>query len=245
MTPSQARLPQQLIMSRRESIAVDAGFQTTVLPISAGALGRLPAMEVKLKGETAKTNPSSGRYSIGSRRPGDDCGCSRTPRREVHVEAEEVAELAGGVDFGLMRGLGLAEHGGRVDRSRQGPAQQVGGPQEYGRAILPGRAGPLRPGPRRRLDRVRHVRLAALVDGAEDVAVVVRHHGREGGAGAGAPRPRSASGSRPSPTPSRRGGGAATPAPGCPAHRSARARCGRRGWLHGWHLTQTRPDCCG
>ncbi len=32
---------------------VDAGFQTTVLPMSAGAVGRLPAMEVKLNGVTA------------------------------------------------------------------------------------------------------------------------------------------------------------------------------------------------
>ena len=39
------------------------GLKTTVLPISAGAVGRLPAIEVKLKGETTKTKPSSGRYS--------------------------------------------------------------------------------------------------------------------------------------------------------------------------------------
>ena len=41
----------------------DAGFHTTVLPISAGAVGRLPAMLVKLNGVTAKTKPSSGRCS--------------------------------------------------------------------------------------------------------------------------------------------------------------------------------------
>ena len=43
--------------------ADEAGFQSTVLPISAGAVGRLPAMEAKLKGVTAKTKPSSARYS--------------------------------------------------------------------------------------------------------------------------------------------------------------------------------------
>ncbi len=32
---------------------VGAGFQTTVLPISAGAVGRLPAIAVKLKGVMA------------------------------------------------------------------------------------------------------------------------------------------------------------------------------------------------
>ena len=36
-----------------ESIAVDAGFQSTVLPIIAGAPARLPPMAVKLNGETA------------------------------------------------------------------------------------------------------------------------------------------------------------------------------------------------
>ena len=34
-------------------MALEAGFQTTVLPMSAGAVGRLPAIEVKLKGVTA------------------------------------------------------------------------------------------------------------------------------------------------------------------------------------------------
>src|SRR5437867_7288056 len=41
--------------------AVDAGFHSTVLPMIAGAVGRLPPIEVKLNGVTAKTNPSSGR----------------------------------------------------------------------------------------------------------------------------------------------------------------------------------------
>ena len=40
-----------------------AGFHTATLPIRAGALGRLPAMLVKLKGVSANTKPSSGRYS--------------------------------------------------------------------------------------------------------------------------------------------------------------------------------------
>src|SRR5262249_5027039 len=36
-----------------ESIALDAGFQITVLPMSAGAVGRLPPIDVKLNGVTA------------------------------------------------------------------------------------------------------------------------------------------------------------------------------------------------
>src|SRR5215211_7150725 len=55
-----------------EYIAVVAGFQTTVLPISAGLPGRLPAIAVKLNGVTANTNPSSGRYSIRFHTPGED-----------------------------------------------------------------------------------------------------------------------------------------------------------------------------
>ncbi len=37
------------------------GFQTTVLPMIAGAVGRFAATEVKLNGVTARTKPSSGR----------------------------------------------------------------------------------------------------------------------------------------------------------------------------------------
>ncbi len=56
--------------------AVEAGFQTTVLPISATEVGRLPAIEVKLNGVTAKTKPSSGRYSRRFHTPGEEIGCS-------------------------------------------------------------------------------------------------------------------------------------------------------------------------
>ena len=62
-------------------MAVDAGFSTTVLPIRAGAVDRLPAMAVKLKGATANTKPSSPRYSSRFQTPGDDVGCSSRIRR--------------------------------------------------------------------------------------------------------------------------------------------------------------------
>ena len=55
---------------------VGDGFQTTVLPISAGAVGRLPAIAVKLNGVIASTKPSSGRWSIRFQTPGDEIGCS-------------------------------------------------------------------------------------------------------------------------------------------------------------------------
>src|SRR6266567_695204 len=60
---------------------VGDGFHTTVLPSSAGADGRLPAIEVKLNGVIASTKPSSGRYSIRFHEPGEDEGCSASSRR--------------------------------------------------------------------------------------------------------------------------------------------------------------------
>src|SRR5882672_6518705 len=59
-----------------EYAAVDAGFHTTVFPIRAALPGRFPPIAVKLNGVTAKTNPSSGRYSILFQLPGEDIGCS-------------------------------------------------------------------------------------------------------------------------------------------------------------------------
>ena len=54
---------------------VEAGFHTTVFPISAGLVGRLPAIDVKLNGVTAKTNPSRARYSTTFHIPCALCGC--------------------------------------------------------------------------------------------------------------------------------------------------------------------------
>ena len=41
------------IVQYADSVCVGLGFQTTVLPMSAGAVGRLPAMAVKLNGVMA------------------------------------------------------------------------------------------------------------------------------------------------------------------------------------------------
>ena len=54
------------------SCCVTDGFHTTVLPISAGAVGRLPAMAVKLNGVIATTKPSSGRWSNRFHTPGEE-----------------------------------------------------------------------------------------------------------------------------------------------------------------------------
>ena len=51
------------IVYQADSACVEAGFQTTVFPISAGEVVRFAPMAVKLNGLTAKTKPSSARYS--------------------------------------------------------------------------------------------------------------------------------------------------------------------------------------
>src|SRR5207245_1127751 len=64
MTPggSPASLKSSIRKCVTRSVCV-AGLKTTVLPISAAAVGRLAAIDVKLNGLTAKTKPSRGRYS--------------------------------------------------------------------------------------------------------------------------------------------------------------------------------------
>src|SRR6478752_4346783 len=64
------------IVIHAESAWVEAGFQTTVLPIIAGDVVRLAPIAVKLKGLIANTKPSSARYSIRFQTPGDETGCS-------------------------------------------------------------------------------------------------------------------------------------------------------------------------
>src|SRR3954453_5465001 len=64
------------IVIQAESAWVEAGFQTTVLPIIAGEVVRLAPIAVKLNGLIAKTNPSSARYSIRFQTPADETGCS-------------------------------------------------------------------------------------------------------------------------------------------------------------------------
>ena len=56
---------------------VVAHFQTTVFPQRAAEVGRLPPIAVKLNGVTARTNPSSGRYSTRLCMPGPLIGCCR------------------------------------------------------------------------------------------------------------------------------------------------------------------------
>ena len=105
-------------------------------------------MDVKLNGVTAKTKPSSGRYSSWFHIA---CGRERLLGvellRVVRVEAPEVDQLAGRVDLGLEDRLRLAEHGGGVERGAPGGGEQLGGlagrrPRDPPRASATTRAAP-------------------------------------------------------------------------------------------------------
>ena len=98
------------------------------------------------------------------------------PRHELDVEAVEVDHLAGGVDLRLVRRLRLAEHRGGVQRRAPRAGEQLRGPEEDGRSLLPRQARPVLPGIAGGLDRALDLARAALVDIGQDVALLVRHH---------------------------------------------------------------------
>ena len=94
--------------------------------------------------------------------------------RERHVEAPEVDLFAGRVDLGLVGGLGLAEHGRGGDLLPPRPGQQIGGPQEYRRALVERhcRPGVLRG--HRGVDRRRRIGVDGVGQGAQLGGVPVR-----------------------------------------------------------------------
>ena len=100
------------------------------------------------------------------------------PRHVLDVEAEEVDQLAGRVDLGLVRGLRLAEHRGRVERVAPRAGEQLGRAEEDGGAVLPRPARPVLPRGGGGVDRLLDVLGARLVDVGEHVLLVVRHDGR-------------------------------------------------------------------
>ena len=65
------------------------------------------------------------------------------PLGEVGAEAEEIDDLASGVDLGLKGVLALPEHGGRVERRTPRFREQFGRLEEHRRAVLPAPRGPL------------------------------------------------------------------------------------------------------
>ena len=61
---------------------------------------------------------------------------------KMHVEAPEVDQLAGRVNFGLLHRFALAQHGGGVDGVAPGAGQQRGGSQEDRGALTIGSGCP-------------------------------------------------------------------------------------------------------
>ena len=121
-------------MYQAESAAVDAGFQTTVLPISAGE-------DVRLRADRREVERADREDEPLERAVLEAVPHTRRRRRlllvdadeVLGVEAEEVDHLARGVDLGLVRGLRLAEHRRRVERrpprARRGARRRAGRPR--------------------------------------------------------------------------------------------------------------------
>jgi hypothetical protein len=107
------------------------------------------------------------------------------PLGVVDVEAQEVDQLAGCVDLGLVDRLRLTEDRGGVDRVALLPGEQVGCPQEHRGPVLEPHGGPVRLGRDRRVDGPLHVLAGGGVDlgELEVVAVGGADHERLAGAG--------------------------------------------------------------
>jgi hypothetical protein len=101
----------------------------------------------------------------------------------VDVEAEEVDELGGGVDLGLMDRLALAEDRRGVDPVAEFVLQQPSGAQEDRGTVLPRHRGPRRACPLGLGERLGDVGLAGLVADAGHVRVPMRHDQLAGVAG--------------------------------------------------------------
>ena len=140
------------------SIAVEAGFQTTVQPVEGrrrrqvradrGEVERADRQHEPLERPVLEPVPDAGR--------GDRLLLVDSPQ-EAGVEAPEVAGLAGRVDLGLVGGLRQVQHRRRVQRVPPRPREQLRGAQEDGDALLPRGAAPVAPRLPRRRDRRLHL----------------------------------------------------------------------------------------
>ena len=99
-------------------------------------------------------------------------------RHVLHVEAQEVRELAGRVDLRLENVLALGQHGGRVHPRPVRSAEQVGRLQEDRRTVLPGHGLPGRLRRQRGINGPLHMVGRAEVGMADGVLVIVRRRYR-------------------------------------------------------------------
>src|SRR6266542_997090 len=126
---------------------VGDGFQMTVLPMSAGADGRLPAIAVKLNGVIAYTKPSSGRWSNRFHIPLEDSGCSpriRCPnaalkrRKSISSQAASISAWYTDLDWPRMvAALSVSRH---PPASSSAARRKTAARSLYGNARQPGAA---------------------------------------------------------------------------------------------------------
>ena len=97
-------------------------------------------------------------------------------RQVVPVEAVEVDQFGHGIDFRLVGRLRLAQHGRRIELVAPRAGNQVCGFFKDRHALFPRHFGPLPSGFEGGVDRHLHFLFTGEMDGAQHVAVVVRHH---------------------------------------------------------------------
>jgi hypothetical protein len=100
----------------------------------------------------------------------------------VHVETQEVDQLAGAVDLRLMGRLALAQHGRGVDERAVAAGEQVRRLEKHGRAVLEPPVGPVALRLQRGVYGPRHQLRRRLVEVAEHPGVAVRGGDRHGSA---------------------------------------------------------------
>ena len=144
--------------------------------MSAGAPVRLPPIAVKLNGETAKTKPSSGRYSSRFQTPGPETGCSSYIRvmkaglkrqKSISSQAASISAWCAVFDWpSIVAALSVSRHG---PASSSAARRKIAARSSQGTRSSP-------PRPRRAaLIAASTSAGAALVDVGEDVLLRVRH----------------------------------------------------------------------
>ena len=136
------------------------GFQSTVLPITAGAIahdggggGQVAADGGKVEGSQSRDKAVKRTVFVAVPDGANAVGLNFVQLLGVvNVVTDKVGELTGGVDFSLIGGLALAQHGGGVELCPPGTGQQVAGLHEDGCSVLPGHIGPGALGGHDRLD---------------------------------------------------------------------------------------------
>ena len=164
------------MIRRAECCWVGLGFQTTVLPISAGRgrqvardrgeVERRDRVDEALERPVVGAVPDAG--AVGDRLLGEDL------LGVVDVEPPEVDQLARRVDLGLERRLRLAEHGRGVEPLPPRPGEQLGGLEEDRAPLVERHRPPLRSRLGRRVDRALGVGLGRVLEHAQRVRMVVR-----------------------------------------------------------------------